>query len=137
MKPKSVSLTLLVVAAVGFAFARLFAAPSAKTPAVETGKVVFENEKIRVIEYHTNGGKDACGAGVHSHPDHLYIMLTDAKFRTVLPDGTEELSDAKAGEVGWEAAATHRCENILGNQAGLFVIEIKDKNWKPSTGLSP
>ena len=136
MKPKSAAFSFLVVAATGFTFARLFAATPVQTPAVETGRVVFENEKTRVVEYRTNGGKDACGAGVHSHPDHLYIMLTDAKFRTVLPDGKEELADAKAGEVGWEAAATHRCENIMGNQAGLFVIEIKDKNWKPSTGLS-
>jgi hypothetical protein len=137
MKPKSAALSLLVVVALGFAFSRLFAASPVETPAIETGKVVFENEKTRVIEYRTNGGKDACGTGVHSHPDHLYIMLTDAKFRTVLPSGKEELSDAKAGEVGWEAAATHRCENLMSNQAGLFVIEIKDKNWKPSTGLSP
>ena len=137
MKPKSACLALLVVVPVSFALARLFAATPPKMSAVETGRVVFENEKTRVIEYRTNGGKDACGAGVHSHPDHLYLMLTDAKFRTVLPNGKEELSDAKAGEVGWEAAATHRCENILGNQAALFVIEIKDHNWKPSTGLSP
>ena len=127
--------TLLVVGALAFACFRLFAATPAKSSAASTARVVFENEQTRVIEYRTNGAKDACGIGVHSHPDHLYIMLTDAKLRTVLPDGKEELSDAKAGEVGWEAAGTHRCESMAGNHVGLYVIEIKDKNWKPSTGI--
>ena len=123
-------LGILAVACLG-----LFAATPVKSSAVPNGRVVFENEQTRVIEYRTNGGRDACGTGMHSHPAHLYIMLNDAKLRTVLPDGKEEFTNAKAGEVGWEAAGTHRCESVAGNHVGLFVIEIKDKDWKPSTGI--
>jgi hypothetical protein len=99
-------------------------------------KVVFENEKVRVIEYHTGSEKDICGSGMHTHPPHLYIMKTDAKLRTVMADGKESIENAKAGEVGWEPAEQHLVENISGKDAACYVIEIKDKDWKPSTGLS-
>ena len=70
-------------------------------------KVAFENEKIRVLEFHTGSEKDICGFGMHSHPAHLYIMLTDAKLRVVTPDGKETFENAKAGEMGWEPAEQH------------------------------
>ena len=72
-------------------------------------KVAFENDKIRVIEYHSGLEKDVCGFGMHSHPGHVYIMLTDAKLRTVTPDGKEVFENAKAGDVGWESAEQHIC----------------------------
>ena len=99
-------------------------------------KVVFENEKVRVIEYHTGSEKDICGFGMHTHPAHLYIMKTDAKQRIVTPDGKESFENAKAGEVGWEPAGQHIAEIMDGKDAACYVIEIKDKDWKPSTGLT-
>ena len=107
---------------------------TATNPAVY--KVAFENEKVRVIEYRTGSGKDVCGFGMHTHPAHLYIMLTDAKLRTVTPDGKEAFEHAKAGDIGWEPAEQHICENLSNNNAMTYVIEIKDKDWKPSTGLA-
>jgi hypothetical protein len=99
-------------------------------------KVVFENERVRAIEYHTGSEKSICGFGMHTHPAHLYIMLTDAKLRVITPDGKEKIENAKAGEVGWEPAGQHTAENLMGNNAGCYLIEIKDKEWKPSTGLT-
>lgn len=99
-------------------------------------KVVFENEKVRVIEYHTGGEKDICGFGMHTHPAHLYLMLTDARLRPVTPDGKEVFEKAKAGDVGWEPAEQHISENLTGTDAACYLIEIKDKDWKPSTGLN-
>ena len=131
MKTKSVPLILLILASLGFVVARVLAQTPANPSVPETSAVVFENDRARVIEYHTNGGKDVCGPGMHSHPAHVYIMLTDSKLRTVTPDGKEEIVDSKAGEVGWEPAVTHRVENLMGNNAGCYVIEIKDKDWKP------
>ena len=99
-------------------------------------RVVFENDKVRVIEYHTGSEKDICGFGMHSHPAHLYIMKTDARLRIVAPDGKESFETSKAGEVGWEPAEEHIAENLMGNDASCYLIEIKDKDWKPSTGLT-
>jgi hypothetical protein len=63
-------------------------------------------------------------------------MLTDTKLRTVTPDGKEVFETAKAGDIGWASAEQHVCENLMGNKAAVYVIEIKDKDWKPSTGLT-
>lgn len=110
-----------------------FASETTVTTA-ETSKVVFENEKMRVIEYQSNAGKTVCGLGEHTHPAHLYIMLTPGKFRITTPDGKEEIVDGKAGEVGWEPAVTHRVECIAGENVHCYLVESKDKAWKPSTG---
>ncbi len=137
MKTKVITLALGAATGIAFLVAHLVAqTPTpAKTP--ETARVVFDDARSRVIEYHTNGGKNVCGLGMHYHPPHLYIMTTDAKLRVVTPDGKEEIIDAKAGEVGWEGAVTHRAENLSGKKASCYVIEFKDKDWKPSTGLGP
>lgn len=106
---------------------------AANTPA--SARVAFENDKVRVIEYHTGSEKDACGFGEHTHPAHLAILLTDSKFRVVGPDGKESIEPARAGDIEWYGPEQHVCENIMGNDTHLYVIEIKDKDWKPSTGL--
>jgi hypothetical protein len=63
-------------------------------------------------------------------------MKTDAKLRIVTPDGKESFEDAKAGDVGWAPAEQHIVENLSGKDAACYVIETKDKDWKPSTGLT-
>lgn len=99
-------------------------------------KVAFENDKVRVIEYQTGSEAGICGRGNHTHPGHVYIMLSDAKLRTVTPDGKAVIENAKAGDVGWEDAGEHICDKISAGNARCYVIEIKDKDWKPSTGLT-
>lgn len=99
-------------------------------------KVVFENDRVRVIEYRTGSERGVCGYGNHTHPGHAYIMLNDAKLRTVTPDGKEVVENSKAGDVGWEDSGQHICENLSGENVRCYLVEIKDKHWKPSTGLA-
>jgi hypothetical protein len=99
-------------------------------------KVAFENEKVLVIEYCTGSEKGVCGYGNHTHPGHVCIMLADAKLRTVTPDGREVFEASRAGEAGWKDAEEHICENLSGENVRCYVIEIKDKDWEPSTGLA-
>lgn len=109
-------------------------AHTAHAPAVY--KVVFENEKVRAIEYHTGSEKGICGFGMHTHPAHLWIMLTDAQLRIVSPDGKVTVEQSRAGDMGWAPPEQHIAENLMGNNAGCYLIEIKDKDWKPSTGFN-
>ena len=130
MKTKLVCLaSLLAVTA-----ARLSAT---EAPTKDSSTVVFENEKVRTILYVTTTGKNVCGFGMHSHPAHLFIMKTAGKFRVTTPDGKESIEEAKAGEVGWEPAVTHRIETISPGSVEVYLVEVKDKDWKPSTGLQP
>ena len=136
MRTKFTPVLLLLAGGLGFLLARVLAQAPAETGVPETSTILFENDRTRVIGYRTNAGRNICGLGMHSHPAHLYIMLTDARLRIVTPGGKEEIIDAKAGEVGWEPAVTHIAENLSGNNAGCYLIEFKDTDWKPSTGLS-
>ncbi len=133
MKTHRNYLALLCVVAA----ARLAAADApAKVEPADSSTVVFENEKVRVVLYHTSTGKNACGFGMHSHPAHLYIQVQPAKFRVTTPDGKEEVLDAPAGDVGWEPAVTHRIEILSAGPVDTYLVELKDKDWKPSTGLT-
>jgi hypothetical protein len=97
-------------------------------------KVLLENDQIRVLEYLSRPGMGACGQGVHSHPDHLTMLLTDAKAKVKTSDGRTFISEKKAGHVFWEPAMTHSVENVGGSGARAYIVEIKSKDWKPSTG---
>jgi quercetin dioxygenase-like cupin family protein len=97
-------------------------------------RVVLENDKVRVLEYIARPGLGVCGSGVHSHPDHVSILLTDAKMRVVGDDGKPFVTDVKAGDVIWEPASTHEVENIGGRNSRVLMVEIKDRSWRPSTG---
>ena len=97
-------------------------------------RVAFENDQVRVIEYVSRPGLGICGQGVHSHPDHLTVLLTDAKAKLTLPDGKTMLGENKAGDVFWEPASTHTVENVGGSGTRAYIVEMKSKNWQPSTG---
>jgi beta-alanine degradation protein BauB len=134
MKTRSALTLALAAGCGGFLLARVFAQSPAQPRAVN--RVAFENEKVRVLDYQAGPRAPACGFGKHSHPAHLTILLTDAKVRVVGPDGKATVEDGKAGDMFWEPAATHEVEDVSGNNSRCYVIEIKDKDWKPSTGLA-
>ncbi len=97
-------------------------------------KVVFENDRVRVLEYFSKPGLSICGKGLHSHPVHLSIPLTDSKVKVTLPDGKVILAESKAGEMFWSPAGIHRTENLTGKDVRAYMVEMKDADWKPSTG---
>ncbi len=106
--------------------------PTATSP--RSYKVVFENDRVRVLEYLSRPGLGICGQGRHSHPDHLTVLLTDSRARVTRPDGSTFVAPGKAGDVFWEPGGTHTTENIGGANARAYMIELKDKDWSPSTG---
>jgi oxalate decarboxylase/phosphoglucose isomerase-like protein (cupin superfamily) len=110
---------------------------AASSFADDSSTVVFENDQVRTVLYRTTTGRNVCGFGLHWHPPHLYIMKTAGKFRVTTPDGKAEVIEAKAGEVGWEPAVTHRVETVSPETVEVYLVEVKDKDWKPSTNLKP
>ena len=96
-------------------------------------RVVLENAKVRVLEHTARPGLGVCGAGKHSHPDHVAVALTPAKIKVTDQNDKVTVADVKAGTAIWDPAATHMAENGRSGTRCLLV-EIKDKDWKPSTG---
>jgi hypothetical protein len=96
-------------------------------------RVVLENQNVRVIEYKSRPGLGVCGEGMHSHPAHLAIVLTPAKVK-VTQDGKTTYADIPAGEVMFFDPEVHSAENVGGAGTRLYLVELKGKDWKPSTG---
>lgn len=85
-------------------------------------KVVFENARVRVLEY-----KDAPGdrTSPHSHPDS--VMYTLSSFERRLVHG-EQQRDVRiqAGATGWLGAQCHHGENIGTTATHVLFIELKE-----------
>jgi hypothetical protein len=96
-------------------------------------KVLFENDRLRVLEYTAKPGLGVCGQGRHYHPAHLSIPLTDAKVK-IVQAGKTVFADGKEGQVFFAPEEWHSVENIGTNDTRAYMIELKDKSWKPSTG---
>jgi hypothetical protein len=101
-----------------------------------TARVTLENDRVRVLEYASAGGSPVCGFGRHYHPAHITIFITPVRVRARRDDGTTMVADRKAGDVAWFEAAWHAVENVGPEAARICMVEIKDKDWKPSTGTS-
>jgi hypothetical protein len=88
-------------------------------------RVVFENEKLRVIEFNSRPGMGVCGTGVHSHPPHLNVALSPARVKVRLADGRTVEGTNQAGDVWWSPAETHETENITGRDVRALIVELK------------
>jgi len=88
-------------------------------------RVVFENDRLRVLEFVSRPGLGVCGSGMHSHPAHLTIALSPAKVRVKLPDGKTFVGENELGDVFWSEAETHETENIGGKDMRALIVELK------------
>jgi hypothetical protein len=89
-------------------------------------RVTLENDKLRVLDYHSRPGMGVCGNGMHSHPAHLTVVLSGGSVRIKTPDGKMvEQHDVPVGVVFWNEAETHSVENISGSNMRSLIIELK------------
>jgi hypothetical protein len=112
--------------------ASAFAQDPAKT-SPKSYRVALENDRVRVLEYFNRPGLGPCGRGLHYHPAHVDIILTDLRAK-VVQDGKTTIEKVKAGAVLWFDAEWHEVENVDKTASRVYMVEIKDANWKPSTG---
>jgi hypothetical protein len=109
-------------------------AQDAPTAAPRSFRVVLENDRVRVLEFKSRPGFGVCGEGMHSHPDHVTVSLTGAKLKVTTPGGKATFEDIPAGTVFFAPAEIHSAEIIGGLGTRSYIVELKDKDWKPSTG---
>jgi len=89
------------------------------------GKVVFENDKVRVLAHLSRPRMGVCGTGLHSHPPHLTIALTDVKARVTLPGKEPFIDEQKAGAVFWDPGGPHVVENVGERNTKAYLVELK------------
>ena len=89
------------------------------------GKVIFENEKLRVISHLARTRAGVCGTGLHSHPPHLTVILTDVKAKVTKPGKEPFISEQKAGAVFWDPGGPHVVENLGSRETKVYLVELK------------
>jgi hypothetical protein len=122
---------LALLAAFGVPAVTFAQDPVAVSP--KSYRVMFENEKVRVLEYSNRPGLGPCGRGRHYHPAHLDVFLTEYRGKMTHEDGKVTTGTAKAGQVYWAEAEWHEVENVDKSASKIIMVELKDANWKPST----
>lgn len=114
--------TLFVVALLFCAFAVL-----SQEKAKPFGKVIIDNDQVKVTEIVSQPGKDLCGLGKHTHPPHLTVMLTDATITVTTPTGKVMTQKVPAGTTMWSEAETHTVVNSGSSTSKMQIIEYKKK----------
>ena len=92
--------------------------------------VVFENDRVRVLEY-----RDEPGARTtpHAHPDSVMYTLSSFRRRLVAGDQQREV-EMTAGTVGWLPAQEHHGENIGDTPTHVLFVELKEPTAGGSDG---
>ena len=85
-------------------------------------KVVFENDKVRVLEYRDLPGEKT---HQHRHPDFVLYAVNAFKRKIILPDGKEMIREFKGGEIMWSNSQTHIGENIGTTPTHVIMVEMK------------
>lgn len=104
---------------------------SSKDPVVtdpELYTVVFENERVRVLEYRDQPGDRT---HPHRHPDS--VMVTLSAFERQVSDGTRAVDvSLPAGAVRWVGAQEHSGHNVGSTPTHGFFIELKEGAAEPA-----
>ncbi len=86
-------------------------------------KVIFENERVRVLEYRDESGQ---ATQPHQHPDSVMYTLSSFSRRLVAENGESRDASLSAGEVRWLDAQVHSGENIGDTPTHVLFVELKE-----------
>jgi hypothetical protein len=118
-----VGLAFIVAAATSAGAAAATWATAQDRAAVVPGmKVLLDNDCVRVQYHDVSVGQKV---PMHSHPNYVVYTLNGFKARITLPDGTQRISERKAGEAYWNQALSHSVENIGSTDIHNLIVELK------------
>jgi beta-alanine degradation protein BauB len=85
-------------------------------------RVVFENERVRVLEYLDSPG---ARTSPHSHPDSVMVTLSSFRRRLHHEGGTRDV-EIPAGLATWLPAQQHSGENTGDSPTHTVFVELKE-----------
>jgi quercetin dioxygenase-like cupin family protein len=86
-------------------------------------KVVFENERVRVLEYSDEPGERT---SPHEHPDSVMYTLSSFERRLISAAGETRDVALGSGEVRWLDAQTHSGHNTGDTPTHVLFVELKE-----------
>lgn len=97
-------------------------------------KVIFENDRVRVLEYRDEPGQST---SPHRHPDSVMYTLSSFDRKLVGEGGQSREVTLRAGEVRWLDAQVHSGENVGSSQTHALFVELKEPGEPSDSGLGP
>ena len=92
-------------------------------------KVVFENDRVRVLEYRDEPGERT---SPHDHPDSVMVTLSSFNRRLIGEGGESRDVTLERGMVRWLDAQTHSGENIGTTPTHVLFVELKEPTERES-----
>jgi quercetin dioxygenase-like cupin family protein len=97
--------------------------PDLVTTEPEQTTVLFENDRVRVLDVRFGAGQKQ---RMHSHPDHLVYPLSAYRIRHIAEDGGTSIGERQPGEVVWIPAESHAGENVGETECHVLIVELKE-----------
>jgi len=94
----------------------------AATVAPHVYKVLFENERVRLLEVRMQPGDHS---EMHSHPDNLLYVLSGGTVTFTAPSGEAAELPVTAGTSMWMEATEHATDNVGGTAIHALFFEPK------------
>jgi beta-alanine degradation protein BauB len=86
-------------------------------------KVLLENERVRVLDFHSSSGQKI---PMHSHPAYIsYSISGSGKTKFTSQDGKVTEQPANTGQATWHEAQTHASEYSGTGAAHVLLVELK------------
>ncbi|MFO7549282.1 MAG: cytoplasmic protein [Acidimicrobiia bacterium] len=85
-------------------------------------KVLFENDRVRVLEYTDVPGDRTTP---HAHPDSVMYTLTSFRRRLYAGDSERDV-EISAGSTAWLPAQQHAGHNIGKSTTHVIFVELKE-----------
>ena len=107
--------------AFALAAAAAFAQDVAKL-APEQVKVVFENDRVRVLHFTEPGHTKL---PMHSHPAYVAVGFTADHTKYTFPDGKSSDERTKANDAAYSKSMTHASDNLSDTVSETVMVELK------------
>ena len=97
-------------------------------------KVVFENDRVRVLHFNEPGHSKL---PMHSHPAYVTVGFTTDHSKYTFPDGKTSEERTKADEATYSKGLTHAFENLSDTPSESIMVELKAPGAAATTTLDP
>ena len=94
----------------------------AVTIAPHLHKIIFENERMRLLEVTVKPGERA---EMHSHPENIVYILTPGVMRFTNQNSESKDVAFSIGDTSYAATTTHAVENIGNTELKAIQLEFK------------
>src|SRR5260370_35752302 len=87
-------------------------------------KLVFENDRVRVLHFHEPGHSKL---PMHSHPAYVTVGFTTDDSKYTFPDGKTSNQRTKADDVTYSKGITHAYENLSDTASESVMVKLKKR----------